>query len=154
MRGTILAFDFRTAEGKISGEDGVRYSFVGREWHGDRQPRANQQVDFEISDFATSATAIYPLRTSLNGGTLGTHRSRIAAALLAFFLGFLGAHKFYMGKMGAGAVMLVIAIFGSVLAAIPTLVIAVIALVECVIYLSMTDEAFVETYVNGDRDWF
>ena len=29
-------------------------------------------------------------------------RSRLAAALLAFFIGWLGIHRFYVGKVGTG----------------------------------------------------
>ncbi len=32
-------------------------------------------------------------------------RSRLAAALMAFFLGWLGVHRFYVGKAGTGILM-------------------------------------------------
>ena len=32
-------------------------------------------------------------------------RSRLAAALMAFFLGWLGVHRFYVGKTGTGILM-------------------------------------------------
>jgi TM2 domain-containing membrane protein YozV len=150
MRGTILAFDYRTGEGKISGEDGNRYSFAGREWHGQAQPGPNQSVDFEASD--REALAIYPVRGS-NPPGVHYERSRVAAALLAFFLGGLGVHKFYMNKPGAGVVMLLIGLFGWILL-FPTLIICLIALVEFVIYLTMTDEAFDATYIQGNKSWF
>lgn len=34
-------------------------------------------------------------------------KSRLAAALLAWFLGVLGIHRFYVGKVGTGILMLV-----------------------------------------------
>lgn len=34
-------------------------------------------------------------------------RSRTVAAVLAFFLGTLGIHRFYVGKMGTGVLMIV-----------------------------------------------
>ena len=34
-------------------------------------------------------------------------KSRLAAALLAWFLGVLGIHRFYVGKVGTGLLMLV-----------------------------------------------
>lgn len=34
-------------------------------------------------------------------------KSRMTAALLAFFLGGLGAHKFYLGKVGQGFLYLI-----------------------------------------------
>jgi TM2 domain-containing membrane protein YozV len=33
-------------------------------------------------------------------------KSRLVALLLCFFLGALGAHRFYVGKMGTGVIML------------------------------------------------
>lgn len=150
MRGTILAFDFRTGEGKISGEDGNRYSFAGREWHGQAQPGPNQSVDFEAQD--RDALAVYPVR-----GAVGPHveyeRNRIAAAVLAFFLGFMGVHKFYMGKTGSGIVMLLCGTIGAVLF-FPFLIMCIISIVEFVIYLTMTDETFDRTYIKGDKSWF
>jgi ribosomal protein L37E len=37
-----------------------------------------------------------------NASSGSGEKSRIAAALLAFFLGGFGAHKFYLGKIGQG----------------------------------------------------
>lgn len=34
-------------------------------------------------------------------------KSRLAAALLCFFLGPLGVHRFYVGKIGTGILMLI-----------------------------------------------
>jgi TM2 domain-containing membrane protein YozV len=34
-------------------------------------------------------------------------KSRLAAVLLCFLLGFFGAHRFYVGKIGTGILMLV-----------------------------------------------
>lgn len=39
-------------------------------------------------------------------------KSKAAAALLSFFLGMFGVHRFYLGRAGSGAVMLVCTIFG------------------------------------------
>lgn len=33
-------------------------------------------------------------------------KSRLAAALLCFFVGFLGVHRFYVGKIGTGILMI------------------------------------------------
>ena len=81
-------------------------------------------------------------------------KSKIVAALLAFFLGGLGIHKFYLGKTTAGIIMLVASLFGAILLLIPTMIIGVIAFVEFIIYLITPDEDFQRKYVEGDKAWF
>ena len=44
-----------------------------------------------------------------------SEKGRLAAGLLAIFLGGLGVHKFYLGYTGAGVAMLLISIFGAVI---------------------------------------
>lgn len=70
------------------------------------------------------------------GGQVG-NKSRVTAALLAFFLGGFGAHKFYLGRIGWGLVYLLFCW---------TFIPAIVAFIEFIIYLTMTDEAFAEKY--------
>lgn len=151
MRGTVLGFEIRSSEGKISGDDGARYGFAGAEWHGKTPPAAGQKVDFEVS--GSDALAIYPIRGGV-GPAASYDRNRVAAALLALFLGSLGIHKFYIGKGGAGMVMLLISIFGVLLGGIPTMAMGLIALIEFIVYITMSDEKFEATYVHGGKAWF
>lgn len=64
-------------------------------------------------------------------------KSRIAAALLAFFLGGFGVHKFYLGKIGQGFLYLLFCW---------TFIPSVVAFVEFIIYLCMSDENFAKKY--------
>jgi TM2 domain-containing membrane protein YozV len=64
-------------------------------------------------------------------------RSRFTAALLAFFVGAFGVHKFYLGRTGAGIAYLLF--FWT---AIP----AFLGFVDFIILLTMTDERFDEKY--------
>jgi len=64
-------------------------------------------------------------------------QSRVTAAVLAIFLGGLGAHKFYLGKSALGVVYLIFCW---------TFIPAVVALIEGISYLSMSDEAFTEKH--------
>ena len=64
-------------------------------------------------------------------------KSRVAAALLAFFLGGIGAHKFYLGRVAQGILYLLFCW---------TLIPAVIAFVEFIIYLCTSDEDFAAKY--------
>ncbi|MCD8303771.1 MAG: NINE protein [Prevotellaceae bacterium] len=60
-------------------------------------------------------------------------KSKVAAALFAFFLGGLGVHKFYLGQIGKGIIYLIFCWTG-----IPT----IIAFIEFILYLCMSDEEF------------
>ena len=148
MRGKILAFDFRAGEGHISGDDGQRYRFAAAEWKPPMAPASGQAVDFEAA--GREALAIYPL----DGPLISGEKSKIAAALLAIFLGTLGIHKFYLNKNGSGLVMLLISVFGLAFAGLPTALMSVIAFIEGIIYLTHNDEDFERLYVRGNKAWF
>ena len=64
-------------------------------------------------------------------------KSRVTAVLLAFFLGGIGAHKFYLGRVGQGILYLLFCW---------TFIPAIIAFVEFIIYLCMSDESFTAKY--------
>jgi len=152
MKGKVLGFDRQSSTGVISGEDGVRYDFSGNDvverFEG---MRAGADVDFEAN--GNKAESIYVTSSSQNG--LGTgEKNKIVAALLAFFLGGLGIHKFYLGKTTPGIIMLVVSIVGIFLLAIPTIIIGIIALIEAVIYLVKSDDDFHRDYVDGNKGWF
>ena len=152
MRGQVLGYDYRTGLGEISGDDGRRYKFVGREWRPQSQPRAGQPVDFEAD--SDEARAIYSLTAASGFASSAGEPNRLVAGLLALFLGTLGIHKFYLGYNKAGLTMLLVAVFGAVLLLIPTLVIAVIAFCEAIIYLSTGEQEWHQTYVVNQRPWF
>ena len=52
------------------------------------------------------ATAFAPVALDADGMPV-SDRSRLAAALLCFFVGVLGVHRFYVGKVGTGILQLV-----------------------------------------------
>ena len=64
-------------------------------------------------------------------------KSRIAAALFAFFLGGFGGHKFYLGQVGMGIVYLLF---------FWTFIPAIIAFIEFILFLTMSDDAFNKKY--------
>lgn len=80
---------------------------------------------------------------------------RIPAGILALFLGALGVHKFILGYNREGLVMLGISVLLSpfTCGAAASLV-ALVGVVEGVIYLTKTDVEFYNTYVAGRKPWF
>ncbi len=154
MKGQILDFTVQTNSGVISGEDGARYAFAGAEWNGDTPPARGMRVDFDVKD--TNAIAVYKAL----GGSIGATESKnkMAAGLLAIFLGGLGIHKFYLGFTGPGLVFLLVNTVGWfvtwMLLGIPNFALAVIALIEGIIYLTKSDEEFEQMYVIDKKQWF
>ncbi len=76
-------------------------------------------------------------RSANNPITRGEPKSRMVAALLAFFLGGLGAHHFYLGNVALGLVYLLF---------FWTFIPAVVAFIEMIVFLTMSDQAFQKKY--------
>ena len=76
---------------------------------------------------------------SILGAVTPSGKNRIVAALLAFFLGGFGIHKFYLGRIGLGILYLLFCW---------TFIPAVIAFIECILLLIMSDEEFNRKYGN------
>lgn len=72
-----------------------------------------------------------------HGAGYASTKSRMAAALLAIFLGGLGAHKFYLGKPIQGLLYLVFCW---------TFIPGVIGFIEGIIYLVTSEEDFARKY--------
>jgi hypothetical protein len=54
------------------------------------------------------ATGDQPMGSRTAEGFGGTQKRILPAAILAFMLGFLGIHRFYVGKTGTGIIMVVL----------------------------------------------
>lgn len=73
------------------------------------------------------------------GTTAPNGKNKLTAALLAFFLGAFGAHKFYLGQIGFGILYLLF---------FWTLIPSIIAFIEFIILLTMSDEVFNARFGN------
>jgi TM2 domain-containing membrane protein YozV len=79
---------------------------------------------------------------------------KIAAGICGILLGGLGIHKFILGYTNEGVIMLVIQIIGWFLCGIPSVVISIIGIIEGIIYLTKSDDEFVNTYIYNRKGWF
>jgi TM2 domain-containing membrane protein YozV len=79
---------------------------------------------------------------------------KIAAGICGILLGGLGVHKFILGYTAEGVIMVATYLVGLFFCGIPALVIAVIGIVEGIIYLTKSDEEFSRTYIVNKKPWF
>ena len=150
MRGQILGVDTRTGEGQLTGDDGRRYRFRQEDWADRGEPAIGLQVDFEPED--TAARSIFPVPGATppalaapryRPAPAGSDRNKMVAALLAFFLGLLGIHRFYLGRTGSGIVMLVLTITVAGM-----LITGPWALIDTIRYLLMSNREFDDRYAR------
>ncbi len=86
---------------------------------------------------------------------------KIAAGLCGILIGGLGIHKFVLGYQQEGIIMLSVFLVSFVIAIItcgiatPLVMIpGIIGLIEGIIYLTKSDEEFVQTYIVNKKPWF
>ena len=146
MRGHVLGMDQRTGDGMVAGEDGRRYTFTPDDWAHRGEPAIGMFVDFETEQ--SRALSIFPVPGAQAPAPASpapisdrSDRNKYVAAILAFVLGPLGIHRFYLGRTGSGIAMLILSC---------TLVGLIIsgpwALIDMVRYLVMSDRDFAARY--------
>ncbi len=86
---------------------------------------------------------------------------KLLAGLLGIFLGGLGIHKFVLGYQQEGIILLsaqliswILAIVSCGILAFLPLLVSVVGLIEGIIYLTKSDEEFVNTYITNKKPWF
>ncbi|TVQ58207.1 MAG: TM2 domain-containing protein [Spirulina sp. DLM2.Bin59] len=91
---------------------------------------------------------------------------KMVAGILGILLGTFGIHKFILGYTNEGLVMLLVSVLCPVIGTvgaclviplvlwIAPVVIWGIGLAEGIIYLTKSDEEFLNTYLLGKKGWF
>jgi TM2 domain-containing membrane protein YozV len=133
----------------VAGEDGRRYAFRPADWAARGEPAVGMQVDFEIKEnralsiFPVPGTTPSPVPAAYVAEAQGNERDKLIAALLAFLLGTLGVHRFYLGRVGSGIAMLLLSC-----TMIGLLVTVPWALIDMIRYLVMSNGEFAERYAR------
>ena len=149
MRGQVLGVDQRTGDGTVAGDDGRRYIFTPDDWAHRGEPAIGMIVDFEthekraLSVFPVPGTAPAKADAARLPAEQLNDRNRYVAALLAFVLGPLGIHRFYLGRTGTGIAMLVLTV-----TLVGLIVSAPWALIDMIRYLIMSDREFAARYAR------
>jgi TM2 domain-containing membrane protein YozV len=82
----------------------------------------------------------------------GTDASKkTAAGICGILIGALGIHKFILGYSTEGAIMLAVSILTC---GIASPVMGIIGMIEGIIYLTKSDQEFVDTYITSKKGWF
>ncbi|HBE23936.1 MAG TPA: hypothetical protein DDW21_11035 [Verrucomicrobiales bacterium] len=79
---------------------------------------------------------------------------KLLAGILGILLGAYGVHKFILGYQKEGIIMAVTGVAGLLLCGIPTIVTAIIGLIEGIMYLTKSEEEFDRLYIQGKKGWF
>lgn len=147
MRGQVLGVDPRTGEGIVAGQDGQRYRFAPEDWAHRGEPAIGIEVDFEAAN--DRALSVFPMPTASGPRraappatvVVANDRNKYVAAVMAFVIGTLGIHRFYLGRTGSGIIMLVLSI-----TVVGLVISAPWALIDMIRYLVMSDEEFAARY--------
>ena len=98
------------------------------------------------SEFADSAKDAFDKASGDN--------KKVLAGILGILLGWLGVHKFILGYNKEGMILLVLGVLGFFTCGITSGISGIIGLVEGIIYLTKSDEEFLNTYQVGKKPWF
>ena len=86
---------------------------------------------------------------------------KILAGILGIVLGGLGIHKFVLGYNQEGIILIAVYVVAFIIAmvtcglGVPLVFIpTVIGIIEGIIYLTKSDEEFVQTYIVNKKPWF
>lgn len=86
---------------------------------------------------------------------------KLVAGICGILLGGFGIHKFILGYQNEGIILLAIYLVGIVIAIVtcgigtPIILIpSIIGLIEGIMYLTKSDEEFVNTYITNKKPWF
>ena len=100
-----------------------------------------------MSEESPQAPQDTPPAAPTPGGKPEGADKKLLAGILGILIGSLGIHKFVLGYTKEGVIQIVLTVVTCGLAGI-------IGLIEGIIYLTKSDEEFVNIYIKGRKGWF
>lgn len=88
-----------------------------------------------------------PYNSQMQNQQIPGAEKKLLAGLMGILFGGFGVHKFILGYTTEGLIQIAISVVTCGLGGI-------IGLIEGIIYLTKSDEEFVQTYVNNKKGWF
>ena len=95
------------------------------------------------------------------GAQIPGAEKKLAAGLCGILLGSFGVHKFILGYQQEGIIMVAITLVTWIAAIVSCgllfflpIIPSIIGVVEGIIYLTKSDEDFVNTYIINKKPWF
>lgn len=85
-----------------------------------------------------------------NGNTIQESK-RVISGILGILLSPLGLHKFVLGYTKEGLIMLLVSLLTC---GIGAGIMSIVGLIEGIIYLTKSEEEFIEIYQNNYKGWF
>ena len=160
MRGQILVISDEKQAGAIATPDGQRVMFRLADWQDVVPPQRGMEVEFNLDE----NKRVRQVQLAMLSASPQQHQQQPARSLaqepkrkavltlFALFLGWAGAHRFYMGAWGWGLVQLLALPFfiGLLMALVPAMglffyvLMSMFVLVELVRYIWWTDAEFDE----------
>lgn len=91
-----------------------------------------------------------------NGNPISDQNSkRIIAGILGILFGGIGIHKFILNYTQEGVIMLLVSAIGFMFTCgISLYVMSIIGFIEGIIYLTKSDDEFIEMYQTNKKGWF
>ncbi len=114
----------------------------------------NKDLEDKAKDFAEEAKeTVNEFAESAKEAFDSGENKKLLAGILGIVLGWAGVHKFILGYTKEGVIMLAISLLGWFLCGIPTTIVAIVGLIEGIMYLTKSDEEFYNTYQVGKKPW-
>ncbi|AZQ59384.1 NINE protein [Maribacter sp. MJ134] len=150
------AFDAAKDKAKDLGDKAEDAFDSAKEKAGEFADKAEEKAN----DFADEAKkTANEFSDGLNKAVGGGENKKMLVGILAIILGQFGVHKFLLGYQKEGFIMLGATILGYITACFVigsfiVMGVAIVGLVEGIIYLTKSDEDFYNTYQIGKKPWF